>query len=442
MTQYSTPWDGTSIGDAGPYSAADWQQIWKLLFHGERADSGVLIDSGGVGAFGLQVTQSTPTGTSIDVLPGAALVQGAWYYSDDTETLAIAANASGNPRIDTIILRADYPAQTVRVAVLQGTPAASPTPPALTQVAGVMWEIPLADIAVANGFISILDANITPRANWVNAADGVYLVDIINNSGITLETGDVVIWDSSADRAVTTTTTRNNRLVAGVWVGRTANGGAGRLQKSGIGLVNASAALTRGNRIGTSSTATAAVNEPFVGFLGRALETTSGAGLALVDIDIQPDYKPIAVLADQKAQNTAGGGSTALAWTTHDLNTEISDPDGIVTVAANQFTPIAGVYRISAIQAFVAGAAATSARIRIFNVTAAAEVCRSIIGRMTANQGGEPILDYGLFTANGTDAYALQYYILNARATDGLGIAMNVAGETEQYAQITLTKVG
>jgi hypothetical protein len=52
--------------------------------------------------------------------------------------------------------------------VLMGTPAESPTAPALTQVAAGVWEIALASVAVAAAAASIVDANITdergPRA--------------------------------------------------------------------------------------------------------------------------------------------------------------------------------------------------------------------------------------------------------------------------------------
>ena len=53
-----------------------------------------------------------------------------------------------------------------------------------------------------------------------------------------------------------------------------------------------------------------------------------------------------AIIADQKAQNTAGGTFTSGAWRTRDLNTEIADPDGIVSISSNQFTLGAGSYLI------------------------------------------------------------------------------------------------
>ncbi len=56
--------------------------------------------------------------------------------------------------------------------------------------------------------------------------------------------------------------------------------------------------------------------------------TASGFGL----------FSSYAIIADHKAQNTAGGTFTSGAWRTRDLNTEITDPDGIVSIASDQFT--------------------------------------------------------------------------------------------------------
>lgn len=290
MVEISRPWNGTVTGDAGPYSDTDWQTLWQAIigFGANRANSGVFLMSGTEPNDGLKVqAQAGPT-TSVDVLQGAALVQGIAYLSDATEVFTPAANASGNPRIDSIVLQADYALQTVRLVLKQGTPAASPVAPSLTQSAGVMWEIRVADLTLANGFTSIAQSVIAQCQEWVNAPPAVYLDHVLNNSGATLNDGDVVIWDSSADRAVTTTTTLGDSRTAGVWRGQTATAAYGRLQVSGIGYVNATAAVTRGDRLRTFSTVKQAgvfINSGVL--LARALETTSGAGLVLANISIR-----------------------------------------------------------------------------------------------------------------------------------------------------------
>lgn len=97
------------------------------------------------------------------------------------ETVTITANASGNPRIDAIVAYVDLSVQdstlsdnpgALKFAAIPGTTAASPVIPtdATTQAsvgASNPWVL-LAEVAVANGFSSITNANITgyrPKAD-------------------------------------------------------------------------------------------------------------------------------------------------------------------------------------------------------------------------------------------------------------------------------------
>jgi len=59
-------------------------------------------------------------------------------------------------------------------------------------------------------------------------------------------------------------------------------------------------------------------------------------------------YASVAMICDQKAYNSTNGGGTFTsgAWRTRDLNTEISDADGIVSISSNQFTLQSGTYTI------------------------------------------------------------------------------------------------
>lgn len=447
MTENSRPWNGTVTGDAGPYSDADWHELYRNIIGlgAKRADYGVFLGSGDQPNEGLLVQEQSPAGAGVNVLPGSALIQGIAYLSDASESLAIAANASGNPRIDLVVLQADYALQTVRLVVKQGTPAVSPAVPVLSQTPNVIWEIPIADIAAANGFSTIVQANITPRQEWINAASSIYLDGILNNSGGELNTGDAVIWDSGANRAVTTTTRINDPRVVGVWSGRTANAGYGRVLQKGIGYVRTNAAVTRGNKLVSSSTvkqAQISTTVPGDLFLARALQTTSGAGLALCMVEGRGGGSR-ATIVDQKAENVDGGTSVNTTWTTRDLNTEIADPDGIVTINTNKFTPLAGVYRVYANSPFVSGVNLSAVRIRLRNVTAAAVLKVSSNYAMTiAVTGANPELEQ-VIIANGTDEFDVQYYMtIGARATDGLGEAIDETGASEIYTVIELELIG
>lgn len=175
MAQTSAPWDGVLLGDAvdAPYSASEWAALWnKMLGIGTRYPNYGILKGSGSGNFqALDVHATTPATTNVTVEIGAALVNGRVYSNSAAQAMAIQANASGNNRIDTVILRVDFVAQTARLVVKQGTPAASPVRPSLQQDA-TYWEIPLADVLAANGFSAINPADITPRQRSVNAPSG------------------------------------------------------------------------------------------------------------------------------------------------------------------------------------------------------------------------------------------------------------------------------
>ena len=71
----------------------------------------------------------------------------------------------------------------------------------------------------------------------------------------------------------------------------------------------------------------------------------NGAGLTNVSAGLFTSY---AVIEDQKGAGANGGTFTSGAWRTRDLNTEIFDPDNIVSISSNQFTLQAGNYFIEA----------------------------------------------------------------------------------------------
>lgn len=300
MTEISRPWQGIATGDSGPYSHTNWRDSWKYEMGLYDADAGVLVDSGTAPDTGLTVTQQSPLAAGITVTPGRALVQGTFYENTANLNLSIAPNSSGNTRIDSIILRRDDTAQTVRLAVLQGTPAASPVPPTLTRAGGV-YEISIADVTVVNAFATISNSAILNRRMYSNVANGQYHTNVQNRSGGTLQTGDVVLWDTANDRAVVApggSTHTASLRVAGVWVGRTANLGYGRVLWRGIGLVKTTG-LTTSRMVPLQQSATAkvaeAVHAPLGNYLvgGRqsfalTLEGMTASGYTLCLVDARP----------------------------------------------------------------------------------------------------------------------------------------------------------
>ena len=68
------------------------------------------------------------------------------------------------PRYDLVVARITYGnPSTMVITVKTGTPAASPSVPDVTQNAGDVWEIPLAEVYVPAGAVTIAAGNVTDR---------------------------------------------------------------------------------------------------------------------------------------------------------------------------------------------------------------------------------------------------------------------------------------
>lgn len=438
--QTSRPWDGISTGSAGPYSSANWADTWDGAF--ARSDgypnAGAFQATGTPPNNGLHVQAQSPAAAAVDVLIGTALVNGRWYINTATVALTIAANASGNPRIDTVILRADYSLQTVVLAVLQGTPAASPTPPSLTQVDLTTWEIPLADVAVANGFVSIANTDITPRHEWANAPLGSYVI-ALNNSGGTLTDGQVVIWDTGTDRSVTTTTTYNHNQVAGVIRGRVANGAYALIQTRGIGYVVVDGTYSRGTGLYPGTTAGRAQGVSGVpnGTLGGLLEASTGAGqLKLAHINVQRRKNAIARYSYTVASGTTGTVYNSGANTVP-LNTEDTDTNNIGALASNQVTIQPGLYYVQGEATWYNTAGVRSVRTSIYDITGAAIVltgCNQFAG---ATSGGIGLVSGYLLVTTPT-VYELRVYCSGNLTTAPLALT---TGASEVYGVLEFVRI-
>lgn len=125
------------------------------------------------------------SGMSVFVDTGEALVRGHYYKSTAQETLTIATADATNDRIDRVVLRLDPVANSTVLAVLEGTPAASPSAPALTQTDSGIFEQLLADVTVPAAAVVISSGNvsdqrtiITPIADIQNQLNSLTLSDI------------------------------------------------------------------------------------------------------------------------------------------------------------------------------------------------------------------------------------------------------------------------
>ncbi|NPU89975.1 MAG: hypothetical protein HPY87_08885 [Fervidobacterium sp.] len=187
MTQISLPWQGTTTGDAtiAPYTAEHWSDTWRKLFTRDRTKQGVIQYYEGE----LNCTSGT---NSVTIDTGAGLVDGVFYENDASVTIDITTPISGT-RKDYVVLRKTWATQTVRLALLTGTEGG--TEPTLTQVDGVVWEIPLWLVTITTaGDISLTDRRnwlTTPLTGLIDAGYGISEMRLTLDSGYAIPESNV-----------------------------------------------------------------------------------------------------------------------------------------------------------------------------------------------------------------------------------------------------------
>ena len=134
--------------DGSPVTEASWARLMALA-----AGQGAIVDSG------LTVTPGAGTRV-LSVAPGTALIGGLLVEITAAETATVAAKTTTGPRLDWLVLDANWSANTVQVAVVQGGTSL----PALIQDLGSRYQMPLAAITVRQNVTTVAAADIAERA--------------------------------------------------------------------------------------------------------------------------------------------------------------------------------------------------------------------------------------------------------------------------------------
>ena len=172
------------------------------------------------------------------------------------------------------------------------------------------------------------------------------------------------------------------------------------------------------------------------GTSGQYLQTNGSGALSWTTNPAQ--FQSYAILQDQKAQNTGGGTFTAGAWQTRDLNTEVFDPDGIVSLSTNQFTLIAGTYLIH----WSAPAYAVQRHQSIlYDVTGVAYLDRGTSAYSRDAGTGQTSRSFGTarVTISSSNTYEIRHRGTVTHATNGFGIETNVT-TPEVYTVVEIYK--
>lgn len=170
------------------------------------------------------------------------------------------------------------------------------------------------------------------------------------------------------------------------------------------------------------------------GTSGQFLETNGTGTLSWQTVG---NPVAVAVLVDQKADSTNGGTFTSGAWQTRDLNTEQSDPEGIVSLSSNQFTLGAGTYRID-----FDGPAFAVARhqTRLYDVTNTAVVAYGSSEQLgTGSAETNRSIGTATVVITGNTVYRLEHRCGTTKASLGLGYGTNF-GNVNIFARVIIHK--
>jgi hypothetical protein len=167
---------------------------------------------------------------------------------------------------------------------------------------------------------------------------------------------------------------------------------------------------------------------------------TDGAGNVTWVAPPSALFSGYALFADQKAQNTAGGTFTQDVWQTRDLNTSIANTDTTnIVLGTNQFTLLAGSYLIK----WSAPASMCDRnQTRLYDITGAAVL---EVGSSAYNYPNHPTYltvgpssGFARITPGSSNIYRIEHRCSLTKATDGFGLASNVAAE--QYTMVEIIK--
>src|SRR5678809_535493 len=107
MTEKYFPFGSGAGQDA---NEADWSQMARYF-----VGTGVIPRPLGSPAFNSDPfsAYADSSGMQVKLRSGASFIMGHYYHNDAEQILAIAANSSGNPRIDRLVLRLSWTLHTI-----------------------------------------------------------------------------------------------------------------------------------------------------------------------------------------------------------------------------------------------------------------------------------------------------------------------------------------
>jgi len=161
--------------------------------------------------------------------------------------------------------------------------------------------------------------------------------------------------------------------------------------------------------------------------LSQGFEAAAGGG----------KFASYAVIEDQKSDGTQGGTFTSGSYQIRNLNTEVFDVDGIVSVSSNQFTLAAGSYLI---KWFANAKDVNGHQSALYDITASAYIeYGSTEQSLDAQQVTNKSLGSTRVTPSGSNVYEIRHRCDDTDNTEGYGQAANY-GNVESYCLVEIYK--
>ena len=143
---------------SGFFNSADGDRIYDAVdfaaYFGSLVTNGIFYKA----ATNLQV--SPGSGLGISVAAGSAWINGYRYENTGALSLPLTTANGSNPRIDRVVVRLNMISRSIHLAVVDGSPAATPSAPALIRTSDV-YELGIADVLIPAAATSVAANNIT-----------------------------------------------------------------------------------------------------------------------------------------------------------------------------------------------------------------------------------------------------------------------------------------
>ena len=176
------------------------------------------------------------------------------------------------------------------------------------------------------------------------------------------------------------------------------------------------------------------------GSAGQFMKTdgSGNLGFASVATPASPLFTSYAVINDTKPYNQGGGTFNSGAWRTRILNTEVFDPDNIVSISSNQFTLQAGTYYI---RAQAPAYRVDQHHIRLRNITDSTTDGVGSVGMSSSSFASITLsLLTTRFTISSAKVFEIQHRCSTTHNTYGLGIMHSISGTNSIYTIVEIYK--